>query len=267
MAANRTLADMLRLAAHLVPGLRGVVSAPALARPPASGQDPLHVCPAPHACESNRAALDALLAHWSRACPEAGRAYWAARCWGILIWQPVYLSVIGVHAARRALSLASFAQPIAEGWTREVRLHDHAPAVGDTGTLIALAACEIAASCAQIHDDLAAVIRVNPVTARGTQADVVLAALLAASKARPEWRHADIEATGRQWLAALDIDGCGGYFAFERSDGSRALALERRTCCYHYRRRDGEMCSTCPRLAKQERVVRLNAQRDATLEA
>lgn len=228
-------------------------------------QDPVHVCLARH--EGNRAALDALLAYWSRTCPEAGRAYWASRCWGILIWQPVYLSVIGVHAAQRSLSLAALAQPIAEGWTREVRLPDHAPATGDAETLIAHAAREIAACCAQIHDDLAPVIRVNPASARGTQADVVLAALLAARRMRPEWSDAQVQALGRQWLAALDLKDCGGYFAFERSDGSEALALERRTCCYHYRRRDGEMCSTCPRLAKHERIARLNTERDAALEA
>ncbi|MDR3098796.1 MAG: siderophore ferric iron reductase [Paraburkholderia sp.] len=260
MAANRALVDLLRLAARLVPGLRGVVRTPA-------AQGPLHVCPAPGASEGNRAALDALLAYWSRAWPEAGRTYWASRCWGILIWQPVYLGVIGVHASQRALSLASLAQPIDEGWTREVHLPDHAPTAGDTGTLIGLTARGMAACCAQIHDDLTPVIRVNPVAARATLADVVLAALLAASKARPEWRHADIEALGRQWLAALGLEGCGGYFAFERSDGSPSLALERQTCCYHYRRRDGEMCSTCPRLAKHERIARLNAEQDATREA
>ncbi|HKT97784.1 MAG TPA: siderophore ferric iron reductase [Paraburkholderia sp.] len=264
MAANRTLEDLLRLAARLVPGLHGVVAA----QPDATSvQDPLHVCPAPQTHEGNRIALDALLAHWSRAYPEAGCAYWASRCWGILIWQPVYLGVIGVHVAQRALSLAHLAQPIAEGWTREVRMPDHAPAAGDTEALIAQAAREIAACCAQIYDDLTPLIRVNPAVARGTQADVVLAALLAARKMRPGWSHAQVEALGRQWLAALDIEGCGGYFAFERSDGSQALALERQTCCYHYRRHDGEMCSTCPRLAKHERIVRLNTERDAMLDA
>ncbi|WP_043287938.1 siderophore ferric iron reductase [Paraburkholderia oxyphila] len=266
MAANRALEDMLRLAARLVPGLHGVVLAQPEAPPALSVQEPVYVCPAPRADEGNRAALDALSAYWSRAWPEAGRAYWASRCWGILIWQPVYLSVIGVHAAQRVLSLAALAQPVSEGWTREVRLPDHAPTPGDTEELIAHAAREIAACCAQIYADLTPVIRVNPAAARGTQADVVLAALLAARKMRPEWSDAQVDALGRRWLAALDIEGCGGYFAFARTDGSHSLALERKTCCYHYRRRDGEMCSTCPRLAKHERIVRLNAERDAALE-
>lgn len=255
MAANRALDDMLRLAAQLVPGLRGVVAA----RP---AQAIVHARPAPGGGESNRAALEAMLGYWSRTYPEAGRLYWSSRCWGILIWQPVYLSVIGVHASSVSLSLMDIAQPIADGWTREVHIRDHEPAQGDTHALIAHAAREIVSCCEQMHDELMPVIRLNPASARGTQADVVLAALLAARRARPEWSDALVEGHGRQWLAALGLDGHSGYFPFSRTDGSSALALERRTCCYHYRRRDGELCSTCPRLEKHERIVRLNAQHE-----
>ncbi|QGZ59410.1 siderophore ferric iron reductase [Paraburkholderia acidiphila] len=255
MAANRALDDMLRLAARLVPGLRGVVAA----RP---AQGLVHTRPAPQGGESNRAALEAMLDYWSRTYPEAGRPYWSLRCWGILIWQPLYLSVIGVHASRVSLSLRDIAQPIADGWTHAVHLRDHEPAQDDTHALIAHAAREIASCSEQMQDELMPVIRLNPASVRGTQADVVLAALLAARKARPEWSDAQVEEHGRQWLAALGLQGHSGYFAFSRTDGARALALERRTCCYHYRRRDGELCSTCPRLDKHERIVRLNAQHE-----
>jgi siderophore ferric iron reductase len=260
MAANRTLEELLRLAARLVPGLNGVVAAPGSG---SATPGLAHAYPAPISGDGNRAALEALLAHWSKAYPEAGRPYWSSRCWGILIWQPLYLSVIGVHVSQAALSLERLLQPVEGGWTSEVRLPDHAPMQGDTAVLIARAARDIAACCAQMHDELMPVIRLNPAAARSTQADVVLAALLAASKARPEWSDAQVETLSRQWLAALGLEGCGGLFSFARSDGSRALALERQTCCYHYRRRDGEPCSTCPRLAKQERIVRLNRERDA----
>jgi siderophore ferric iron reductase len=257
MAANRALEAMLRLAARLVPGLHGVVES----REAETTAQFVHSRPAPHedANDSNRAALDALLAHWSHTYPEAGRAYWSSRCWGILIWQPLYLSVIGVHASGVSLSLRDIAQPVAEGWTREVRVRDHTPMQGDTHALIAHAADEITACCTQMHDELMPVIRLNAASVRGTQADVVLAALLAVRKLHPEWSDAQVEAFGQQWLTALGLHGHGGYFAFARPDGTPSLALDRRTCCYHYRRHDGELCSTCPRLAKHERIERLNA--------
>jgi siderophore ferric iron reductase len=261
MAADRTLEDMLRLAARLVPGLNGVLASTtetSRARPAWSASG---------SAEGNRAALDALLAHWAGNYPEAGRPYWASRCWGILIWQPLYLSVIGVHAAAASLSLANIVQPVAQGWTCEVCIADHAPAQGDTSTLIAHAAHEIRTCCTQMHDELMPVIRLNPTAVRGTEADVVLAALLAARKVRPEWSDACVLELGEQWLAALGLEGQGGFFPFARTDGSCGLALERQTCCYHYRRRDGELCNTCPRLSKHERIVRLNMERDAAQEA
>jgi siderophore ferric iron reductase len=267
MAANRTLEDMLRLAARLVPGLNGIIASSTHAP-----QTQRHVLARPAWCASgnaqdNRAALDALLAHWAGLYPEAGRPYWASRCWGILIWQPLYLSVIGVHASGASLSLANIVQPVADGWTCEVRMVDRAPERGDTAMLMAHAAHEIRTCCTQIHDELMPVIRLNPAAVRGTQADVVLAALLAARTVRPEWSDSCVRELGEQWLAALGLEGHGGFFPFTRTDGSCALALERRTCCYHYRRRDGELCSTCPRLSQHDRIVRLNRERDVAQEA
>lgn len=261
MTANRSLEDILRLAARVVPGLRGVVVERASSAPPCideSAQRTAHLRPA--RCDGNRAALETLLAFWQEAYPEAGRAYWSLRCWGILIWQPIYLSVIGAHTTQRALSLSRFEQPIESGWTREVRLPDHVPVHGEPDTLIDVAAAEIAACCVQIFDELAAVIRLNAHAARSMQSDCVLAALLALGATRPGWHHAHVEALGERWLTALELEGRGGLFAYPRSDGSSALALDRQTCCYHYRRRDGEICSTCPRLEKRERIVRLNAE-------
>ncbi|RKT13938.1 siderophore ferric iron reductase [Paraburkholderia sp. RAU2J] len=264
MTATRTLEDLLRLAARVVPGLRGVVADCASSSPSCndeSARRATHFRPA--RCDGNRVALEALLSFWTTGYPEAGRAYWSLRCWGILIWQPIYLSVIGVHTAQRALLLDRFEQPIENGWTREVRLPDHVPEHGDPDALIDRAASEIAACCVQIFDELSSVVRLNAHAARCMQADCVLAALLALRPTHPGWTHAHIEALGERWLRALALAGRGGFFVFARSDGASALALDRRTCCYHYRRRDGELCSTCPRLAQRERIVRLNAERDA----
>lgn len=259
MAAHRALADLLRHAAGVVPGLNGVV----IAHDEAAASHGAALYQRPASGAGNRAALAALAAHWAGAYPEAGPAYCALRCWGILIWQPVYLSVIGVHGSQRVISLARFAQPLADGWTREVRISDHEPAHGDTAQCIELAAREIDACCRQIFDELAGVLRLNLIAARSMQADCVLAALLAIRDTYPDWTDAQVQAFAARWLAALDVEGASGLFAWTRSDGSTALALERKTCCYHYRRRDGEPCSTCPRLAKHERIARLNAACDA----
>jgi siderophore ferric iron reductase len=265
MAAVLSLEAMLQLAQRVVPGLHGVVADCAGdARVRLDQIQPATTYQRPARCGRNRPALEALLAFWTTAHPEAGRAYWSLRCWGILIWQPIYLSVIGVHTAYTVLSLDRFEQPIENGLTREVRLPHHALAKGGPLPPIDLAAGEIAACCAQIFDELSDVVRLNAHAARCMQADCVLAALLALSVTRPHWNHAQIEALGERWLERLDLEGCSRFFAYPCSDGASALALDRQTCCYHYRLHDGELCSTCPRLEQRERIVRLNAQRDAT---
>ncbi len=291
MPPIRTLEDLLCLTTDTVPGLRAAVMAPRSCRPPGADWRDLRVrvseAPTtqalgertaeaiaetqmytrPARCDANRAAIDALLDYWRSAYPEAGRAYWSLRCWGILIWQPIYLSVISVHAAQRVLSLDSFAQSIDNGWTGTLRIADHVPQHADTSRAITLAALQVQACCEQIFAELSTVIRTNTHAARCMQADCALAALLAVQTRDPGLTNPQCEAMGQQWLAALSLAGRGGFFAYTCTDGSNALALERQTCCYHYRRHDGELCATCPRLDKHERTARLNATRDAAQRA
>jgi hypothetical protein len=43
-------------------------------------------------------------------------------------------------------------------------------------------------------------------------------------------------------------------------DGRECLALGRNVCCQHFRRDDGEFCSTCPKLKPEERQRRLREE-------
>jgi len=66
-----------------------------------------------------------LLAHWRAACPEAGRHYWAARCWTLLVWQPIYLQVLAVRLAGQAPCLDGLAQGVEQGFVAGFCLPDH----------------------------------------------------------------------------------------------------------------------------------------------
>jgi hypothetical protein len=69
----------------------------------------------------------------------------------------------------------------------------------------------------------------------------------------------ELAALGAAWLARLGIAGGCGFLAYRARDGTPALALDRRVCCHHFRRRDGEKCSTCPKLPLDTRIARLLA--------
>ena len=79
------------------------------------------------------------------------------------------------------------------------------------------------------------------------QADCVLSALLAAraneDKAAVAWAHEQ----AADWLDRLGIAGHSGYLVYARA-GRPVLALDRQVCCHHFRRHDGDYCSTCPKL-------------------
>ena len=65
--------------------------------------------------------------------------------------------------------------------------------------------------------------------------------------------------TAADWLARLGIAGRSGYLAYQR-DSLPVIAVDRQVCCHHFRRRDGDYCSTCPKLDTTERIARLDAE-------
>jgi hypothetical protein len=96
-APDADLARVFQLAASIAPSLRGEQGgAP---QPGALRYDGSTAATAP---------LKVLCRHWAEAYPEAGAHYVALRCWGLAIWQPVYLSVIASRSPWWTDSPAAF---------------------------------------------------------------------------------------------------------------------------------------------------------------
>ncbi|CAN7583546.1 MULTISPECIES: siderophore ferric iron reductase [unclassified Variovorax] len=238
------LARMLRLAQRIVPGLCGTqgseVSPGALR-------------------EGDQTSLRALCRHWAEAYPEAGAHYRALRCWGLAIWQPVYLSVIAAHQDTHVPRLAGLAQPVAEGFPRGFQLPVHAPVTGSASARMDAAAAELRVFCDSMRAALAPSVALHARAADRLQAECVLGALLLVHRHAPACSDSELAALGVAWLARLGIAGGCGFFAYRARDGTPALALDRKVCCHHFRRRDGEQCSTCPKLPLDTRIARLLA--------
>lgn len=237
------LARVLRLAQRILPGLRGE-------------QNPEPLAGALQA-NSGDAALRALRLHWQNAYPEAGGHYLARRCWGLAIWQPVYLMVIAVHLDTCVPRLAGLAQPVVEGYPRGFRLPPHAPARGALEERMTHATEELKAFCSRMRAALAPHVSLHDRAADALQAECVLGALLTVHRHVPALPADSIEQMGKDWLARLGLDEGCGFFAYRARDGTRAIALDRTVCCHHFRRRDGEKCSTCPKLSLDARIARL----------
>jgi siderophore ferric iron reductase len=243
MSANNDLSNLLDLASQALPGLNGRIGEP-------GKNDITHG-------ENNRPLLRELVQHWQNTYLEAGPHYWASRCWTLLIWQPIYLSVFGVHLAAHAPSLSSFSQPVSNGFVSGFCLQDHQPQAASQDRLMRRSAAEMKAVCEHFFIELNDVLRINIKVAARLQADCLLAALIHVQSRRPQMRNAAVIDLGQRWLLAAGLEDASALLCVRLDNGEERLALNRKICCQHFRRRDGEYCSTCPKLKMEARITRI----------
>jgi len=244
--ADRDLPNLLELAACALPGLDGKLDAitPELLLPGAAGE---------------AARLERLAWHWRRAHPEAGAHYWSARVWTLLVWQPVYLSLIGAHLGRCAPRLDGMAQLQRDGYVMGFRLPSHTPCTGDEDARLAFAAGQLRERLETQWQALAPIQPLHRKMAMRLAADYLLDGLLLVQRRR-QLDNARVQQLRERWLRALDLEGASGLIEVRLDDGRTPLALERKVCCQHFRRADGSLCSTCPKLSADERMVRLRRE-------
>ena len=234
------LAQLIALAAHPVPSLAGAVGQPT--------RDQL-VC----GDADNPARLVALHGALHSRHQEAGPHYWGVRAWSLLIWQPIYLSLLAVHLAHRAPFLRHMGQSVSEGFVGGYRLPAHQPERGVLDELIRFAASEVSGFIERQLAEFNSVLNIYPKLARLLMVDCVRDALLLVQ------RQLGLDCTQllgleQRWLAALAQPTASGLISVRLDDGRECLALERRACCQHFRRLDGELCATCPKRKPGERL-------------
>lgn len=250
-APDADLARMLQLAEGIAPALRGVQGDALL--PGALRYDGAAAAAAP---------LQALCRHWAEAYPEAGAHYMALRCWGLAIWQPVYISVIAVHLDSHVPVLAGLTQPMVDGFPSGFQLPVHEPTkAASLAARMRLAAGELCSLCDATRAALMPLVALHGRAADRLQAECVLGALLLVHRSSPGLFEdaTKVAELGEKWLAQLGIAGGCGMFVYRARDGTPALALDRKVCCHYFRRHDGEKCSTCPKLPLDKRIARLLA--------
>ncbi len=249
-APDADLARVLELAARIAPALRGEQGAALLPGALRHGDG----------AAAGGKALRALCRHWAQAYPEAGAHYVALRCWGLAIWQPVYLSVIAAHLDTHVPRLAGLVQPVMDGFPSGFQLPVHTPLkAAALPSRMRLAAGELRGLCQSTRAALMPMVALHARAADRLQAECVLGALLLVHRSRPGLADAEVAALGEDWLVQLGIAGGCGFFAYRARDGTPALALDRKVCCHYFRRHDGEKCSTCPKLPLDKRIARLLA--------
>jgi len=196
-----------------------------------------------HGHSNNMEAIVTLRDCWASRYPEAGSHYLALRCWGLLIWQPIYLSVISVECSSAAPDITQMCQSVpADGFICGYAIARHVPYRGYISDCMEYATQKIKAMCDGFRYELSQTVRLNPRAAACMQADCVLGAILATRECDNDACNADAIKRGERWLTLLGLGERSRFFSF-RLAGSRSLqsiAIDRQVCCHYFRRKDGE---------------------------
>ena len=239
------LGSLLLRLRHVLPGLDGRVGAPRA--------DELTL--------EHPQSVARLLAHWQAAHPQAGRHYWAARCWTLLVWQPIYLQVLAVQLGGQSPWLDGMAQGMQQGFVVGFCLPAHQPLQADAQRLLRHAGAQIRLFCEQAQAVSVPLLGLHPKLAQRLAADCLMAALLHSQQtdgcgSLQLCRRADA------WLDACAMRGASGLLAVRLAAGGTRLGLQRKACCQHFRRADGKPCDSCPKLPLAERERRLRVQHE-----
>jgi siderophore ferric iron reductase len=240
------LADLIDTTNQALPRLAGEVGEPR------NGQ-------LVYGCPDNPEKIAELHGYWTTAHPEAGVHYWSIRSWSLLIWQPVYFSLLAVHLGHRAPSLTRISQTVEAGVVGGFCLPVHSPRRGRQADLIAFAAEQLGEFIESQLTDFNRVCQIYPKMARLLAADCARAALLWVNRCEPLGSSQLLDLEG-QWMDALALSPGSSLIPVQTDDGRECLALGRKVCCQHFRRADGELCATCPKLKPMARLERLREE-------
>jgi len=150
---------------------------------------------------------------WAARYPEAGPHYLALRCWGLLIWQPIYLSVISVECSSAVPDITQICQPVPEGgFICSYDIAEHSPYRSCISDCMNFSARQLQMMCRELYYELTRIVRLGPRAAACMQADCVLGAILAIKKCDSSLENARAIKRTRRWLDALSLGGCSGFF-------------------------------------------------------
>ncbi|MDG9671436.1 siderophore ferric iron reductase [Hahella sp. CR1] len=253
---------------HCQPGaasvpLDALLRAAALAHPALTGEISVDNTGLICAKADNQEVLTQLHNYWRNACPEAGAPYWAVRSWTMLVWQPTFIAVAAVHIVGAAAPLSELGQKYAKGVVAGFRTPPVALPTAAIERLIELSGAELAQVCEGFLEQLNRIAKVKPLIAKRLVADSLLSALSRLSLLSAPPDNDEIQHWAQAWLKAMDLVGYSSLTPIPLHNGRLQLTLDRKACCLHYLRQDGELCASCPKQKPEVRVQRLTEEWNA----
>ncbi|VVT03176.1 conserved hypothetical protein [Rhizobium sp. EC-SD404] len=195
-----------------------------------------------------------LVRETAQAHQAAGPAYWAARSWSMLVWQPCILAVLAVHDLKCGLSVDRMQQRIDGTLVAGYRFCDNALSESAPDDALSTTAQSLTDLTDTLFWRLSGIIKIKRVYAERLLADRLLGVLLAHPAFAGDDRGLSLLAAKQRWLAAMHLDGASDIALATDIDGRCSPQLVRKACCLHYRTEPGQLCASCPKLTEKRRA-------------
>lgn len=207
----------------------------------------------------NRQAIEALHLWVKQTYPAAPAAFWLARSWDLLCWQPIYLTLVLARDFQGIDDLQGlwFAAPPQEwgfGLSQPVKLPripisclQRSGPVGPDAALVGW----LKESIYLLYSQASQVFGIRASLAQRLAADNLATALLRQYHQSRQGCSPDfdpgptVNQALQSWLRALDWPGQISLVATPEGD----LALRRQSCCLEYRLHGAAKCASCPLLS------------------
>ncbi|MCL9775168.1 siderophore ferric iron reductase [Vibrio methylphosphonaticus] len=197
--------------------------------------------------------IDTLYQFWKTTHPEAGRIYWLTRAWTMLIWQPVTIALIASYYSDQVPTLSSMIQGLNRqtGVVGNFDFREHQWQSGNQHERQRFVAQELNILLDDLANQFDNVCRISPSTREKLLADTVMEMLLRGLKQMvltQQLTRENIELAFshelHHWQQALKLPVKRFGQLNVASDGE--FFIQKRVCCMHYRRSDGNYCQGCP---------------------
>jgi len=187
--------------------------------------------------------------------PEAGQAYWLARTWNLLTWQPVFLSFIAIYTQKMLPDLAKIEQYQSECFVSGYKFQTSKWYEFSHSNLIKNAARQLL----DLFEDYRRAInqwgRIRPGFTHHLLADQVLNCVVRLQEYCPNYSNQMIFDQAKLWLAELKLPEKHLDGLMVDQDTNKVTFI-RTSCCLVYKCNGARVCSNCPRL--EQNKMKLN---------
>jgi len=197
--------------------------------------------------QQDKFTIDALKQDLQQLYPKAGNAYYQARLWHLLCWQPIYIAFISIYTLKKLPDFSGFKQQRQHNAIIGFTLQSERVISGETEQLIKLAAEQIKPILEHYRVMLNTLQRSSIHYTARFNADLILGNLLKVQQFDKRFSEQDVLAHAALWL---------NYFSLPDKlintlivNNEQPIKLIRTSCCQADKINE-QLCVDCPKLHK-----------------